>query len=165
MRDQLTGLYNRHFLMETAPKKMSEAIRHSLSLSLVVMDVDHFKRINECEGQAVGDVVLTEIGALLKEQVRAEDLAVRFGGQEFVLLMSHCNERGAVAKAERLRAALEALQPQGLWVTASFGVAQLNHDKGGDFSRLFTEADKAVYCAKEAGRNKVMAASAARAGL
>ncbi len=161
MTDQLTGLYNRHFLMGVARQRIAEALRHKQSVSLVVVDVDKFKDINDTFGHAMGDVVLAEIGKLMNDSCRKEDVAARFGGEEFVLLLAHCDIKGAHIKAESMRVALQELKPAGLDVTASFGVTALNLAQDSlvaDFSKLFNEADEAVYEAKKTGRNKVVLA-------
>lgn len=156
MTDQLTGLYNRHSLSDMAPKYLSEACRHGTPLSLIVVDVDHFKKVNDNYGHSVGDVVLVELGALLKRSCRNEDFAARFGGEEFVLLFPHCSLDDAANKAELIRKEIEALQPEGLSITASFGVSSLSLEKLCTFDELFNDADKAVYEAKEGGRNRVV---------
>lgn len=160
MRDQLTGLYNRHFLMEMGPARISEALRHQFSCSLIVVDADKFKNFNDTHGHAAGDVVLQEIGGVLLDACRKEDIAARFGGEEFVLLLSHCDGANAAKKAEQLRATIEALRPAGLRVTASFGVAELPLASRCDFNDLFKAADAAVYAAKEEGRNRVVVSGA-----
>lgn len=153
MTDQLTCLYNRHSLFDIGPKYLSDAKRHKFPVSLVVIDLDHFKNVNDTHGHATGDVVLKSIGQVLKEQCRTEDFVARFGGEEFVMLLSHCDIDFAVTKTEKLREAVEAAQPAGLTITASLGVAAM--DENDDFNSLFEKADKAVYEAKETGRNKV----------
>jgi len=162
MTDQLTGLYNRHFLMGVGHQRISEALRHQVALSVIVVDIDKFKHVNDTYGHAVGDVVLTEVGKLLRESCRNEDVAARFGGEEFVLMLTHCSLENAEAKAENIRQRLEVLKPADILVTASFGVTALdlrNTDTPCDFSTLFNEADQAVYKAKERGRNRVVVAS------
>ena len=154
MTDQLTGLYNRHSLFDIAPKYLSDAKRHKFPVSLVVIDLDHFKNVNDTHGHATGDVVLKSIGQVLKEQCRTEDFVARFGGEEFVMVFSHCDIDFAVTKAEKLREVVEAAQPANLTITASLGVAAM--DENDDFNSLFEKADRAVYEAKESGRNKVV---------
>ena len=155
MTDQLTGLYNRHSLTEMAPKYISDAKRHRFELSLLVIDLDHFKNINDSYGHATGDVVLSEIGRLLNQACRKEDFAARFGGEEFVMLLSHCNANHALEKAELIRQQVEALMPAEIKITASIGVASTGQDHNMKFNTLFEEADKAVYQAKHSGRNQV----------
>lgn len=154
MFDQLTGLYNRHSLFDIAPKYISDAIRHKFSISLLVIDLDFFKNVNDNHGHATGDNVLKAMGTILKERCRSEDFVARFGGEEFVMLLSHCDDLAANVLAEEIRQKIEESEPCGLTITASIGVAILEKDD--DFSRLFDKADKAVYRAKETGRNKVV---------
>jgi len=156
MKDQLTGLYNRHFLMEAGPQKIQEAHRHKQDISMLVVDLDKFKSINDTHGHSIGDVVLSEVGKLLSQLCRKEDLAARFGGEEFVLLLSHCDLESACLKAEEIRTRIMELKPAGLDVTASFGVSCLQGDHSDDLTSLFARADEAVYQSKENGRNRVM---------
>ena len=154
MFDQLTGLYNRHSLFDLAPKYISDAKRHKYSISLLVIDLDFFKNVNDSEGHAVGDSVLKMVGKVLREHCRNEDFVARFGGEEFVMLLPHCDLISACSKAEEIREAIAESNPCGLTITASLGVAILEKDD--DFSSLFDKADNAVYKAKETGRNKVI---------
>ena len=163
MRDQLTGLYNRHFLMEMAPSKISEAFRHKFPCSLVMLDADKFKDINDTHGHAAGDIVLQELAGVMADACRREDIAARFGGEEFVLLLSHCSAADAVKKADLIRQTIEALRPAGLKITASFGVAEIDLSQRCEFDDLFKSADEAVYEAKSSGRNKVVLGQAVRA--
>lgn len=154
MTDQLTGLYNRHSLFDIGPKYLSDALRNKFSLSLMVVDLDHFKNVNDTHGHGVGDIVLKMIGQVLSDNCRREDTVARFGGEEFVMLFSHCDLDFAAIKAESVRAAIEKSQPNGLKITASIGVAAFS--KNDDFESLFDKADRAVYEAKDTGRNKVV---------
>ncbi len=154
--DQLTTLYNRHFLASSAPKRLSEAQRHGFDVSLLVVDLDYFKEVNDKYGHEMGDSVLREVALLLKQNCRNEDIAIRLGGEEFVLLMLHCNEDGAVGKAEQLRSEIEKLKPSGIPMTASFGVTYMGKGESKSFSELFAMADKALYEAKRRGRNRVI---------
>lgn len=156
MTDQLTGLYNRHSLFDIGPKYLSDAKRHHFAVSLLVIDLDHFKSINDTHGHAVGDIVLEVIGETMKEVCRNEDFVARFGGEEFVMLLTHSDAEQALSKAELLRNKIEASKPHDLTVTASIGIATSKPDD--NFDILFKEADKAVYEAKKTGRNKVVAA-------
>lgn len=154
MTDQLTGLYNRHSLFDIAPKYLSDSKRHGFPISLLVIDLDHFKNVNDTHGHVIGDVVLKAVGGVLNHNCRNEDFVARFGGEEFVMLLSHCDIDFAVSKAETLRQQIEELKPNGLLITASIGATTLMKDDS--FESLFERADKAVYEAKETGRNKVV---------
>ncbi len=153
MTDQLTGLYNRHFFMDMAPKKIAQAQRHKHPLCLMVIDIDHFKSINDTHGHAKGDTVLTAIGDLLVTKTRREDIVARYGGEEFILLMEYSNIAGTRGKAEALRLLIASLTPIGIATTASFGISCLLPDDS--FADLFARADKALYQAKEEGRNRI----------
>lgn len=156
MTDQLTALYNRHFLVEFAPKRLAEAMRHKTDLSLMVVDLDHFKAINDTHGHDRGDQVLREVADILKSVCRKEDMAIRLGGEEFLLILPHCSAEGVIKKAEELRLLLLKTRPARLDVTGSFGITCLEGGNQADFSDLFTAADEAVYEAKDTGRNKVI---------
>ena len=161
MRDQLTKLYNRHYLLEIAEKAIKEAVCFSKPLSIIVIDIDHFKKLNDAHGHQVGDHVLASVAEFLLAAMQPTDVAARFGGEEFVLVLSHCTLNEAKAKAEKLRSKLQQLQPIGLEVTASFGVSALEIISGeASFNMLFKLADNAVYQAKNEGRNRVIVASA-----
>ena len=154
MRDQLTGLYNRHYLMDIAPRKLGNARRHAYPLSLMVIDIDYFKTVNDRHGHCAGDKVLQAVAGLLAGCCRTGDVVARFGGEEFVVFLDHCGIDAAAAKAEQLRLAVAGLRPAGLEISASFGVAQLQRDDQG-FDDLFSRADAALYRAKAGGRNCV----------
>jgi len=156
MHDQLTGLYNRHFLINVAGKRISQAHRHKQALCLMMIDVDHFKAVNDEHGHSVGDAVLRDIASLFMQQSRAEDVVARFGGEEFVFLLDACDLDAGAKKAEYLRQSLESKPLQGLSITASFGFAQLAEDEA--FTGLLNRADEAVYKAKSNGRNRVQVA-------
>lgn len=169
MCDQLTGLYNRHFLISSARQKIAFCKRHRVPLSVMLLDIDHFKGINDQHGHAMGDEVLRAVGETIRERCREEDLlgrpaqeeelegghvAARYGGEEFVVMMSPCDSASAEQKAEQLRATIEAAMPSGITTTVSIGVAELQ--EGESFEALLNRADEALYRAKEAGRNRVM---------
>jgi two-component system cell cycle response regulator len=154
--DQLTGLYNRTYLAETAQKYVSSAIRHQESLSLLMLDLDKFKDINDTHGHAMGDTVLAAIGRMLTSRCREEDVVARFGGEEFIVLLPRCDLDNAIYKAEHLCQFVRELQPEGMMVSASFGVSSIH--QGGrhiDFEKLLKEADTALYAAKGNGRDRV----------
>lgn len=156
MTDQLTELHNRHYLFEAAPQKISEAQRHGFPVALLIVDLDKFKFINDTHGHATGDEVLKETGKLLKQLCRKEDIVARFGGEEFVILLSHCSQEQALSKAESIRSELQQLRPANLPVTGSFGVSTLEPGRVKNFNQLFAQADSAVYKAKNDGRNRVV---------
>ncbi len=155
--DQLTGLYNRHYLFDSASKKIANAIRHKIPLSLVMMDIDHFKNINDQHGHPTGDAVLQKVATLLNAHCRKEDVVARFGGEEFILLFDYTSRDNARNKTEQLRELIEQSQPESLRVTMSFGVVQLNPEED-NIDVMISRADKALYIAKESGRNCVVVA-------
>lgn len=155
MKDQLTGLYNRNALDEFAEKTLSEARRHTLHVSFIMLDIDHFKLINDQHGHAEGDSVLEQVGSLLRQACRTEDFAARLGGEEFLVILKHCDLKAAMTKAEQLRAALEELEPGGIHVTGSFGVTSQPAGRNLSLDVLLRTADEALYGAKHGGRNQV----------
>ena len=155
--DQLTGLYNRYYLFISANKKLAKARRHHLSVSLIMMDIDHFKHINDQYGHPQGDVVLQAVSKIIDQHSREEDVAARFGGEEFIIILDHCDAESAQDKAEKYRSLIEAARPGQIEVTSSFGVAQMNYD-GETIDSLIKRADQALYKAKENGRNQVVLA-------
>lgn len=151
--DQLTGLYNRHYLVDVIPKLIAQSLRQNYPLSMMVIDIDHFKQVNDQHGHDMGDKVLAAVAGELKRLTRIEDILSRYGGEEFVLLLGHCALELAKEKAEKIRQAVDNLKTEGVHVTASFGVSFLR--EGEEYAALFSRADKAVYRAKELGRNRV----------
>ena len=161
LRDGLTRAYNRGFLAEWLPRQLRLARRHKKPLSALMVDLDHFKRINDGRGHAAGDQVLVALARCIEQQLRATDVVVRYGGEEFTVLLPDTAVAGAFVSAERLRAAIAAMTereglPRGLRVTASIGVAALA--PGDDGAQLLPRADAALYEAKRTGRNRVVAA-------
>ncbi len=155
MHDQLTGCHNRHSLVEHAPKYIQEAIKHSHPLSMLILDLDFFKHINDEHGHTVGDVVLSDIGELLMTSCKQGGFVARIGGEEFAIILPHHSVSAAMDKAEEIRAMIESSKPAGLVVTASIGVATLSEKHKEDFDLLYKDADHAVYESKENGRNRV----------
>lgn len=155
MTDQLTGLYNRNSLSEFAGRALSEANRHDLPLSVVIIDIDYFKSINDTHGHLIGDEVLAAFGELLNTTRRKEDFAVRFGGEELLMILVQCDLDGAREQAERIRERVVAMRPSGLEITASLGVSARAHGTRPTFESLVRAADEAVYRAKDGGRNRV----------
>lgn len=155
MRDQLTSCHNRHSLAEYAPKYITDSVRYKFPLSMMILDLDFFKKINDRHGHTMGDKVLSGVGKLLMECCRQGDFVARIGGEEFTILLPHCSPRNAMQKAEEIRMMIEQLKPANLTVTASIGVASLTDRHLSDFDSLYKDADKAVYVSKENGRNQV----------
>ena len=152
--DQLTGCHNRRSLVEFSEKFIHQARRYEIPVSLMVIDLDFFKAINDNHGHDTGDQVLKAFGKLLNKSFREGDLVARFGGEEFVVLLNHCDQDNAMIKAEELRLNLENLKPADLTVTSSIGVTTLNPGMEGGFEAMFSAGDKGVYQAKENGRNQ-----------
>ena len=154
--DQLTSLLNRHCIVDAVPQLIKTTAERRQHLSVFIVDIDHFKSINDSHGHSTGDVVLAETARLLKESCQPEDLAIRFGGEEFVLVLPDCNASQAQIRAQALRNAIVELNPEGIPITASFGVTTASARHLDNFEKLFEIADKAVYHAKESGRNRVV---------
>lgn len=153
MRDPLTSLYNRYYLNEISPGLIADAHDSGQQLSLMVVDADHFKQINDTQGHKTGDHVLQQIAKSLQGICRSDDLVARIGGEEFVVVLPGVGLAETAARAEATRARIAALMPCGIAVTASIGVAALA--KGESYDELFHRADGAMYRAKTNGRNRV----------
>ncbi|MBK6696160.1 MAG: diguanylate cyclase [Myxococcales bacterium] len=155
--DSLTGLLNRRAFVEVVARDVSLAHRHSSPLSLLLLDLDHFKQVNDVYGHAVGDLVLSTTAGALAQTVRKSDLVARWGGEEFVVALSHTAASGARVMAERLRRQIAdraiALPDRTFNVTSSIGVASLGPNE--DLDGLLVRADRAMYQAKSKGRNRV----------
>ncbi|MBF0409766.1 MAG: diguanylate cyclase [Candidatus Riflebacteria bacterium] len=164
--DGLTGLSNHKFFLQRLLEEFHRAKRHKLPLSLIMIDLDHFKNVNDKYGHLAGDMTLRTIGKILKDQVRIHDLTARYGGEEFAVLLPQTTAEGAAIAAEKLRKIIEETQfidskpDSGISfnITASFGVAQVDADKMDKPITLIAVSDKALYTAKESGRNKVVLA-------
>jgi diguanylate cyclase (GGDEF)-like protein len=158
VHDPLTELHNRRHFCEMADKEIGRALRHGRPLALCIIDVDLFKPVNDRYGHISGDEVLRQIGALVRNHARNDDLAARIGGEEFALLLSECEREPAVRLAERLREAVAAAsfapggEPQR--ITISIGIATLSADRDSR-PALMAAADAALYRAKSEGRNRV----------
>lgn len=152
MHDQLTGLFNRHYLLEIVDQKIARARRHKTPMSALIIDIDHFKRINDTHGHIIGDLILEIVGRFLHDQCRVEDTVARFGGEEFLILMEPCCLNQAHYKAEIIRDSLMRLNPVDIPLTVSIGLAELSKEDK-DFGQLLKRADEALYKAKASGRN------------
>ena len=155
-KDHLTGLYNRHFLSELAKRRFAEANRQHSPLSVLVIDIDHFKQINDQHGHQTGDKVLKRIAAALQAQCAENEYLARFGGEEFVMLLPGCELDAAHEKAQQLCQTLQQLRPESITTSASIGVASLSQNHEEYFDEVFARADKALYQAKQRGRNQVI---------
>jgi diguanylate cyclase (GGDEF)-like protein len=161
IKDPLTGMYNRRYMEETLARELLRAQRTQSSLSVVVVDLDHFKKVNDTHGHAAGDAVLKGTGQCLQGAVRASDIACRLGGEEFILILPECPRDDAVQKAEELCARVRGLSfreaASAVRVTASIGVAAFPSD-GSTAAAVVEAADAALYQAKRSGRNRVVTA-------
>lgn len=161
VRDALTGLYNRaYFLNQVGPLAESSAMR-GLGLAILMLDIDHFKRINDTYGHDAGDAVLREVAGVLRESTRAEDLVARYGGEEFVVALPVAAPDQATDRAEQIRANLSARQitgvgEQALTVTASLGLAYAEPGRMRSPTALITAADHSLYQAKREGRDRLV---------
>ncbi|HEY9232040.1 MAG TPA: sensor domain-containing diguanylate cyclase, partial [Blastocatellia bacterium] len=155
MTDSLTGLYNHRYFHERLDREIQLADRNNQSLSLILLDLDHLKRINDTHGHRAGDAALCHIASILKATVRDIDICARYGGEEFVIILPQCEREAAFHVAERVREAI-ALQPVPRVgaVTASIGLATYPLPAATK-EELIEMADRAMYMAKDAGRNRV----------
>lgn len=160
-RDALTGLRNRLALEDLSHKEFQRARRYDSALSLIALDLDHFKRINDRFGHSAGDRVLVDVARCLEEQLRESDLVFRVGGEEFLILLPHTPRQAALDVAERLREQLKALEwefnGERIGCSASLGVAQIHHP-GENWQQALNRVDRALYEAKETGRDRVVEA-------
>ncbi len=161
VRDPLTGLFNRRYLAEMLDRELARAARESTSVGVVMLDIDHFKGLNDSRGHKAGDVMLQALGQLLRLQTRLGDIACRYGGEEFVIILPKTTAAVALRRAEQLRAAFEVTDishaEQILRATLSGGVAAFPAN-GVTADAVLRAADAALYAAKAAGRNRVIVA-------
>ncbi|WP_165360563.1 GGDEF domain-containing protein [Candidatus Chloroploca sp. Khr17] len=158
LSDPLTGLHNRRYLNEILARELVRTEREQTRLSIIVADIDHFKIINDTHGHQVGDTVLVSVASLLQKYVRGSDIACRYGGEEFLLVLFNTTPDNAAKRAEEIRQASAALCTQSehgtVMLTISFGIATYP-DHGNNVEELISKADQAMYQAKRAGRNRV----------
>jgi diguanylate cyclase (GGDEF)-like protein len=167
-RDELTGLFTRTYLLAEIEAELNRALRHGSPMALLMIDIDHFKEVNDRFGHGAGDRVLQHLGSVLRQSCRVYDIPGRYGGEEFCLLLPETKLENTFGVAERIRHRFEATPIQGgegaIRVTASVGIAALdNIPEEAVFgpSSLIERADRAVVSAKERGRNRVETWSAA----
>ena len=162
--DQLTGCFNRRYLIEKMPQEIKKALRYKKSLSLIMCDLDHFKKVNDTYGHQIGDLVLKEFVRCINEACRNDiDWVARYGGEEFIIVMPETDLEGAGFLAERIRSAIAeksiAFDSQEIHITVSFGVTGFNTSTPPErisIEYLIKEADRCLYRAKEEGRNRVV---------
>ncbi len=164
VRDYLTGAYNRKYFMERFQEESTWAHRHGEPISVVMVDIDFFKKVNDTYGHCTGDHVLQQVSALIGSRIRPSDLAARYGGEEFIVLMSNTPAEVAYGVAESLRQAVaenefysEKRLP--LSVTISAGVATFHGEPEVTVDNILGRADACLYRAKESGRNRVVCAA------
>lgn len=168
LMEPLTGLYNRRYFTERLTAELAAAQRHQRPLALLLIDVDHFKRVNDSHGHPAGDEALRMLARVLVEATRKEDVVARYGGEEFVVLARETSLSGAQALAQRIRQGVEKARcthdGQELAITVSIGVSVsqglTTFEKGRTERQLLEAADRALYRAKQSGRNTVVAAPA-----
>ncbi len=162
VKDGLTGIYNKKFLIDRIETDFAHAKRHRTCLTLVIFDIDFFKKVNDGYGHPCGDYVLKELATLVKKTLRNEDVFARFGGEEFVVLMRDVDDTGALVLAERLRRLVEQypfeFEGKRIPVTISVGIGTMNIEQNppfNDAAELVNRADQYLYKAKRSGRNRV----------
>jgi two-component system, cell cycle response regulator len=160
IQDGMTGIHNKRFFMEFLEREIAVAARHGHPLTLVMFDVDHFKKINDTHGHLAGDAVLKDLAHRIRPRIRREDLFARYGGEEFVCVLPSTALPGGIVFAEHLRTLIEerpcAHDGQGIPFTISLGVTTLHRESGIDASGLIKRADDNLYAAKRGGRNRVV---------
>lgn len=160
-RDALTGIYNRGYWNDLFHREWQRAYRYKKSLSIIMIDIDHFKKINDTFGHLVGDESIKEIAAIIEQEVpRSIDIVARFGGEEFIVLLTDTDEIGASEVAERIHSAIlrpKAIERQtpNLNITASLGFSSIIPSELDQSHKLIQLADESLYLAKQTGRNKV----------
>lgn len=160
--DPLIGIYNRRYLNQRLSEEIPRARRYKFPLSVLLLDIDHFKQVNDRFGHLTGDMVLVKIGEILKQNIRESDIAARYGGEELVLVLPNTSGENAYILAERIRLTLEKVAYKGhqsntpeFGCTVSIGVASLG-DQNIDTEEILRQSDVALYKAKNTGRNRVV---------
>lgn len=158
--DHLTGLFNRRFLMESLDKEFQRSRRKDGQLALLMLDIDHFKRVNDTHGHLQGDVVLQKVAIHIQKELRSYDVAARYGGEEFVAVLPDTSLKEAFNVADRIRLSVQGMRFAGSLaderITVSLGVAMYPSPYYEDIDGLLRAADNALYQAKERGRNRVI---------
>jgi two-component system cell cycle response regulator len=158
MTDPLTGLLNRRYFNEQTQKEVARSRRHGLRFSVLMIDIDHFKRINDTYGHATGDQAIKAVAEVCDKALRPQDILARYGGEEFVLTLPHTDAEGASVVAERIRQTVErielAAEPGPVRFTVSIGISTYQKDM--PLEQIVGRADEALYKAKQSGRNRVV---------
>ncbi len=156
--DKLTGAYNRQYFDNRLEEELDRARRYNMTLSILYLDLDYFKKVNDQHGHKIGDAVLVDFAALTKSVIRDSDIFARFGGEEFIILAQMANRESALALYKRIHEAIKSHRFEAINdITFSAGIAEL--DKENDtISTLLDRADKALYKAKDAGRDQAVVA-------
>jgi len=163
--DGLTGAFNHRYFQNSLDQEISRCMRNSSTISILLLDIDHFKKFNDTYGHQVGDFVLTEFAAILKDNVRKYDIVARYGGEEFVVILPETENEEALNVAEKLRSAINSAafddNRESYSVAASFGVSSAKPATEDGFKKdtFISQADQALYEAKEKGRNRVVSYS------
>jgi diguanylate cyclase (GGDEF)-like protein len=157
--DPLTGLFNRRYMEESLEREFSRANRNKTAVAIVMMDLDHFKRFNDTFGHQAGDTLLRTLGDFLKRNTRGQDIACRYGGEEFALVLTESTMAGALQRSEILRQQVKQLSVEYAGqllgaISVSMGVA-LFPDHGTTMGDVLRASDQALYCAKREGRDRV----------
>ena len=158
--DFLTGIYNRRFLIEQAGTILALGLRHRFPVSLIMLDLDHFKQVNDSYGHAAGDAVLVELSTYIRRLIRVTDIFGRYGGEEFIVFMPHTELDDAARLAGRIREGVKESRFNDLQITISMGVSVAN-EATRTLDDLIDKADTALYEAKDAGRDRVEVSQAA----
>ncbi|OAG27357.1 sensor domain-containing diguanylate cyclase [Thermodesulfatator autotrophicus] len=161
LKDALTGLYNRHYFQKRLKEEIERYHRYKNFLSVIILDIDHFKEINDKYGHLCGDEVLKNLANILQEETRKSDILARYGGEEFIILLPFTDINGAKSLAERLRQKIAkskfTCEKYCFSITVSFGVASIKPGQKVTITELLSAADKALYVSKKQGRNRVTA--------
>jgi diguanylate cyclase (GGDEF)-like protein len=164
VRDSLTGLYNHTHILQLLEDCSFRARRESKPLSFAMLDIDHFKRVNDSHGHPMGDRVIKSLALFLKQRLRKTDFIGRYGGEEFAIVMPDTDLEAAYAVLDEIRQRFAEIhypaQPQDLWCTFSAGVVEMSENS--DSLLMASQADEALYRAKDAGRNRVQAERASK---
>ena len=160
IQDGMTGIHNKRFFLEFLDREIAGAARHGHPLTLVMFDVDHFKKVNDSHGHLAGDAVLKDLANRIRPRIRREDLFARYGGEEFACVLPSTALPGGIVFAEQLRALIEdrptVFDNTAISFTISLGVTTMHRENGVEAASLIKRADDNLYAAKHAGRNRVV---------